>query len=460
MLNQTVLLVGTGRESLALATRLLADIPDKTVLALDGRDGDHAAHWRETFGHRAPLWIIDGTDSVVPSEFADVDIAVMSPGIPATSDLYALVHSLGVPMTTSSALFVTDYRDTMVGVTGSKGKSTTSALIHHILTHSGVSSMLAGNMGIPVWGVEACDVQVIELSSYQCHYLTQSPRVVVLTALFPEHLDWHGSEQAYFDDKLSLVKNQPEVVIANGDDALLVKELITRYPDLDVTWVGTGQSWHLEPDLSGGAWLARGSERLGHTSELTVLGEHNWKNALMALAAASATGLLEEDKISRALESFVPLPNRLELIPDESGIRFVNDTLATNPQAAVEALRAFQDAPVLILVGGSDRGVDYQVLVDEMVKRPPKAVFGLPGSGQRLIEQIKSALAAAGLADRVVLEVVSGMHDAISRARALANPGDYVVLSPGAPSFGHYRDFAHRAEDFLHAIHTTKEGSS
>jgi UDP-N-acetylmuramoyl-L-alanine---L-glutamate ligase len=460
LLNHTVLIVGTGRESVALATRLLQDNPRKRLLALDGRDGQSASEWRERFGDQAPLWLVQSTDSVLPTECAGADIAVMSPGIASTSRLYGLVKSLGIPMTTSSALFIADHKNTMVGVTGSKGKSTTSALLHHLLVSSGVSTMLAGNMGVPVWAVEPEDFQVIELSSYQCHYLHSSPGIVVLTALFPEHLDWHGSEQAYFGDKLSLVAHQPGVVIANANDSLLKKELLSRFPNLDITWVGDGHEWHLEPDFSGGAWLSKGTDRLGHTQNLTLRGQHNWQNALLALAAASATGLLEKNQITPALNTFVPLQHRLQMMMDESGICFVNDSLATNPQATVEALRAFQDAPVMVLVGGADRGVDYQVLVDEVVAKPPKAIFGLPDSGRKLVEKIRVALDANGLGDRVVLEAVTGMHDAVARARALANPGDYVVLSPGAPSFGQYRDFAHRAEDFMAAITHTQEGTS
>jgi len=190
-----------------------------------------------------------------------------------------------------------------------------------------------------------------------------------------------------------------------------------------------------------------------------LLGQHNQQNALLALAAASATGELKHDVIDQALQSFAPLPHRLELFEDPSGVWFVNDSLATNPQATVSALRALTGSGVILLVGGTDRGVDYQVLVDQIVAHPPRAVLGLPDSGHTLVQRFGEALASAGTSASVVLEPVAGMRDAVMRARALAKPGDYVLLSPGAPSFGHYRDYAHRAEDFLDAYTTTREGT-
>ena len=455
--GERVLLVGCGRESTALARRLLGDDPNPVVVALDGRSGDAVEAWRKEFGASAPV-VVWGASDQVPAEVSSSTIAVMSPGVPRTGDLYQWVATLGIPYTSGSALFVADHSDHMGGITGSKGKSTTSALTHHLLVHSGVQAALAGNMGIPVQGIDPADFYVVELSSYQCHYLEHSPAIVVFTALFPEHLDWHGSEQVYYDDKLSLARDESAVVIVNAEDEVLVSQFTSRYPKRDVIWVGAGHPWHLEPDDEGESWLVHGSRRLGHTKNLKLVGKHNHQNALLAVVAASTTGLLSEDAIEAALSTFSPLPHRLQVIEDPSGVKFVNDSLATNPQATVSALQALTDSGVVLLVGGADRGVDYQVLVDQVVATPPIAILGLPDSGHALIDQCGKALAEAGMPDQVILETVSGMAEAVRRARELASAGDYVALSPAAPSFGHYRDFAHRAEDFVNAIEHTKEG--
>lgn len=457
--GQHVLIVGIGREALALATRLLASDNAASIVAVDGVDGDLVTAWRERFGDRIPVFVVAPGADPTPAEVSQATIAIVSPGIPKTGELFAWVASLGIELTSGTALFVAGHAATMVGVTGSKGKSTTSALIHHLLEGSGVEATLAGNMGIAVHGIEPGALQVVELSSYQCSYLTVSPRVVVLTALFPEHLDWHGSVDAYYGDKLSIVAGGPESVIANAHDPVLRAELERRYPDLELTWVGDGHAWHTEARDEGGVWLMKGSERLCHSSELSLIGSHNIQNALLALAGADATGLLDLRRVPELVATFSPLPNRLQRLKDPSGILFINDSLATNPQAAVAALQAFPPQATVILVGGRDRGVDYSPLINHIAQHPPKAVIGLPDSGARLVELCEAALSVQSKG-RCRLEVAASMAQAVSFARDIASPGDYVVLSPGAPSFGQYRDFQHRADDFIACITQTQENDS
>jgi len=453
----SVLIVGVGREGRALADRLLSQGMTSALFALDGQDGDAARAWRENYGDRIALSVIDPALEPIPDALATADIALLSPGIPKTGALYQAVVALGIPMSSGTAMFVADHAKTMVGVTGSKGKSTTSALIHHLLVGSGVDAALAGNMGIPVWGIDPREFQVVELSSYQCAGVDTSPSIVVLTALFPEHLDWHGSEQVYYDDKLHLVAGSPDYVIANGDDVILKRELRKRYPDLAVTWVGQGEDWHLEADGSGGQWLHHGTTRIAHSSSLNLRGDHNLRNALMAIAAASVTGKLDGTSVPGLLESFEPLAHRLEPISDPSGVVFVNDSLATNPHAATAALEAFPPDQVIVLIGGHDRGVDYSPLVSHIATNPPKGVIGLPGSGQKLVDLCTQALSAAHQLGSTQLAVAASMEQAVVMARSWAGPGDYVVLSPGAPSFGYYRDYEERAQDFVTWITATKE---
>lgn len=454
--HQKVLIVGTGREGVAIGN-LLRGMSPSWVGALDGADGESAKAWRKHFGEAIPLWVVDANTEELPPALDEATLAVVSPGIPVTSALHRKVSNLGIPVTSGSALFVQDHYDHMVGITGSKGKSTTTTLTHFLLERAGFSAGLGGNMGIPLLGLEPSSHYVVELSSYQCHYLTRSPRVCVVTALFPEHLDWHGSESEYYGAKLNLLANNPEIVIANADDPILKRELRARFAHQDIVWVGEGCSWSLlTRDES--TWLSYQGEPLFEAAALPLLGSHNHLNALMAVAAAHYASGIDPNLVAKGLADFHPLPHRLEPIQDPSGVVFVNDSLATNPQATAAALRALGHR-VVLLIGGMDRGVDYQPLMDQIARTRPLAVLGLPQSGPTLIERAAEALTRDGGLEGVVLEATDSMEHAVSRARELAHPGDYVVLSPAAPSFGVYRDYAERAADFRQCIEATREGA-
>jgi UDP-N-acetylmuramoyl-L-alanine---L-glutamate ligase len=451
--DQCVLIVGVGREGAAMATRLLSMSSPPRIIALDGAQGPHIEDFRHTVGGAIDVVVCE-PGSPLPEVCAEATVAVMSPGIPVTGDLHRSIRELSIPLTSGSALFVSDHHARVVGVTGSKGKSTTTTLIHALLEGSGVNAKLGGNMGIPLQGLDPAEYYALELSSYQCHYLEVSPDVVGLTALFPEHLDWHGSSDAYYDDKLSIVAHNPRVVVANADDEILVRELTQRYPHLPVTWVGHGHEWHLEPD-GDESWLCRGDQKLFHTSQSRILGRHNHQNLLIAVATATATGRVDDTALAGVLAKFEGLAHRLERISDPSGVVFVNDSLATNPQAGAAALRSLHSPGMVWIVGGHDRGVDYQPLVDQVVLSRPRHILGLPASGGKLLGLFRAALEEAGASHEVLLEEVLDMAVAVTRARELAGPGDYVLMSPAAPSFGQYRDYRHRAEEFRSWIEKT-----
>jgi UDP-N-acetylmuramoylalanine--D-glutamate ligase len=351
-------------------------------------------------------------------------------------------------------MFVGQFGSRMIAVTGSKGKSTTSALIAHLLSAHGLSVSWGGNMGIPLWDVEPADWVVAEVSSYQCSALTSSPRIAVVTSLFEEHLDWHGSAEQYFADKLRLVAGGPEKTIIGGQSPTLVDQLERNYPGLDCVTVGQDGDWAIAE--REGMWsVTRGGHHVIACSRLPVTGHHNWWNVAIALEAAASVVEMSLETVVEALVSFRPLPHRLEPIDDPSGVVFINDSLATNPQASAMALQAFRDRRVIVLLGGADRGVDKAPLRQEIIAHPPAVVLGLPASGPDLLEQIGAWCGEAGISAPKCVPV-SGMVEAVTLARKLAQPGDVVVMSPGAPSFGHYRDYEHRAEDFRRAITETR----
>ncbi len=454
--GQTVLIVGVAREGHAVAKMLRREVPTATLVAVDQRPSDAALAWKDHWGDDIPVVVSpDGEGLPDGAQFA-----VVSPGLSRHNALVRGMEERGMILTSGTDLFMSRYRDKVVAVTGSKGKSTTSALIHHLLQAHGVDATLGGNLGIPLWDLEPTDWIVAEVSSYQCHSLTHSPHTVVLTALFEEHLDWHGDFDSYVSDKLNIVGHGPDHVIVNSTQQPLLDELGRRYPDLPYDLVGPSSTWSVVEQAKGWA-LTRNGSVVVSSSELALMGIHNGWNAALACTAAETVTPLDSAVVAAALKSFTPLGSRLEPIADSSGVVFLNDSLATNPPALAMALRSMRDRRVIALIGGFDRGVDDEVFLQEVVEHPPAALIGLPDSGPQWLIRISDRLEQAGVprSKWPVMIPVDDMTEAVTRARSIANRGDVVTMSPGAPSFGQYRDYQDRAEKFIQAVHDTAPSS-
>ncbi|MBN9606481.1 MAG: UDP-N-acetylmuramoyl-L-alanine--D-glutamate ligase [Actinomycetales bacterium] len=445
--GRDVLIVGTGREGRALAERLAGEGADvlrrpARVRAVDEREGEATRDWRASWGERVPVLVAPGA-----GELAGAEIAVLSPGIPPHAPIRVLLRELGVAETTATALWLEEHAPRTIGVTGSKGKSTTAALVHALAVAHGVDAALGGNIGVPLLSLPAAELYVAELSSYQSSSVTRSPQVVVLTALFPEHLDWHGSERAYYAGKLNLAAHGARHVVVNGDDPRLVAALAELQPELEVEPVTEGARWALA-EHEGEPWIARAGAPFVPLAGMRLPGRHNARNAALALAALEAAGVEPDaETAARALAAFRPLEHRLEAIDDPSGVTFVDDSLSTSPYAAVAALESLERSDVVLLLGGQDRGVDTAPLREHLAAHPIAALVGMPDSGGRLLAD----LAGTGIRS----ELAEDLPDAVARARALVPPGGVVLLSPAAPSYGRYRDFADRAAAFRRAIDDT-----
>ena len=447
--GKTVAIIGCGREGAAIAM-LLGATPDITLMAIIDSEGGPGAYWEDRCPRSIPVHVFDGEADLPPG----IDVAVVSPGVAPHRPLFQALAATGVLFTSGTDLYFNSFADRIVAVTGSKGKSTTSALIAHLLGHHGLDVSWGGNVGVPLWDLPRREWTVAEVSSYQCSSLTVSPRVAVVTSLFEEHLDWHGSAEQYFLDKLNLLANEPEHVVVGSQSPILTEQLALHYPRQKRTTVGQDGRWSV---IQGSdSWqVSLDGEPVVSGDDLPLWGVHNGWNVALALEAASRVVELDRDTVVSALMSFSPLPHRLEPIEDPSGVVFINDSLATNPPAAAMALGALAGRRVIVLLGGADRGVDRQVLLDQLLDTPPVACIGLPRSGPGLLDDIRESSDRAGVAPPELIPV-SSMDEAITAARRLARPGDVVVMSPGAPSFGQYRDYEHRADDFRRAIAETR----
>jgi UDP-N-acetylmuramoylalanine--D-glutamate ligase len=438
--GRSVAVWGTGREGRAAVTAIAAQKPSR-LIAVDDSANFLSVPWEGELAARAPL---AGGDHAFPA-LVTADVVVRSPGVPQTHPWMAELRARGVPVTGGSALWMADHAARTVGVTGSKGKSTTSALISHLLAAVGRPNVFGGNIGVPVLDLPEAELYVLELSSYQCSDLTDSPRVAVVTSLFPEHLDAHGGEREYYSDKLNILAHGPQLIVVNGADERLMGELVNAR---DVSgWapiaVGTADSRFRIDD--GVVWVS--DTRLFSRETLTLKGAHNGRNLCVALAVLDGMGVDVVDArsvLEKAVASFAGLPHRLTEIADGSGLTFVDDTLSTSPYSAMHAIDAYAGRPLTVLVGGTDRGLDYAPL-REHLRELEITVIGLPDSGPRILAEL------AGLPG-VRTENAEDLPAAVRLARKLTPAHGVVLLSPAAPSYGRFRNFEHRSEVFLQAV--------
>ena len=385
--GKRVVLWGLGRETTAFRAQLEQRLPGAAISA-----------------------VID--DATPPDEAAaalgDADVLVRSPGV---SIYKPLIRAAQIPVTTATALWLAERGGRhVIGVTGTKGKSTTATVIAHLLSRV-TPTELAGNIGRPV--IELLDTSldtwvVCELSSYQIADLTVGPEVAVLTNLSREHTDWHGGEAQYRADKLRLF-DLPGVRAA-------------------VRPLGDRGGWPLVVAVD----------------QIPLRGRHNAENVACACAAIEAAGFTVPP-LPESLHGLEPLPHRLQTVhSDAHGVEWVDDSISTTPESAIAALEAFADSPVVLIAGGSEREQEYDRLGATLAGRTaPTALVLLPDTGPR----IAAAAASHGFAeDR--MSTAGDMREATRLARGLLAPGGVVLLSPAAPSFNQYANFEERGDDF------------
>jgi UDP-N-acetylmuramoylalanine--D-glutamate ligase len=446
--GRRVVVWGTGREAIAAVKAIapmrpaeLIAVQDKQTFLADG------AGWSELAGS-VPL----RTGADAHAAILDAQVLVRSPGVAQTHPWLIEARSRGVRVTGGTALWMADNAARAIGVTGSKGKSTTATLIHHLLTAVGRPNVLGGNIGTAVLALPEAELYVLELSMYQCADLDNSPRTAVLTSLYPEHLDWSGGEREYYRDKLNLIAHGPERVVFNSHDERLAAELRGFGPGLPAEPVGGSDSFHVAGGPGEESWIYLGAEPLLPRAALPLVGRHNESNLCVALGALQAAGvdcLAQRDSLAAGLASFAPLAHRLMPIEDPSGITFVDDSISTIPESAIHAIEAYAHRPLTVIVGGQDRGLDYSPLRDFLqAKQIVATVIAIPDSGQRILQAIQDVPTLLTLS-------AEDLQAAVRLAREHTPAGGVVLLSPAAPSYGHFDNYEHRSRVFAEVIAQT-----
>lgn len=394
----------------------------------------------------------------IESDFINVDLIVVNPAVPPNSDFLQVARQSGVATTTEMNLFWQFNRGRTVGVTGSNGKSTTTALIHGILEAAGHRCWLGGNIGrslLPhVDDIQPQDWVVLELSSFQLEDLDRiqaSPHVAVVTNFSPNHLDRHGTLDDYRFAKQTILRWQDEsdIAVLNADD-----------PDVR-DWnstsrrftFGTQDDGNSGVSASNGRFLVRANNRtqIVPLSEwLHLPGEHNLHNAMAATCATMAIGI-DQQAVQCGLERFSALPHRLQFIAEADGRRFYNDSLATTPESAIAAIRSF-DRPIVLLAGGYDKQVDLSKMADAIATQVK--VVALMGTTGPLLEELINKHQSA---NRAVAKVCTSFSESFDWAVTHSAPGDVILLSPGSASYDWFENFADRGEQFAGLVQSLRD---
>lgn len=438
---------GAGREGAAALRALARRLPGQR-LAVICRDDEVDALCAPPAVGAPPLdrarvdWHLEAP---TPALLAGFDGVVKSPGISPYLAPVPEAQALGARFTSGSALwFAESHARRTIAITGTKGKSTTTALVAHLLRRAGLRVALAGNIGMPLLDLLDPPVEpdwwVLELSSFQITDLGAVPEIGAVLNLHPEHLDWHLGVERYFRDKMRLVGTmdgrRPRVAVLNARQSYPEGTV----PPSGVVRFGDPAGFHVR---EAAVW--RGERRLVDGRDLALPGAHNLDNLAAALAIVEAAGV-DAAALAPEARDFRALPHRLAPLGVRDGLLWVDDSIATTPHATLAALAHFADRPVTLLVGGHDRGLDWSGFAAAIAPAPPHRILCFGAAGARIAATLAMA---PELAPRVAR--LATLDEAIAAARRVT-PGDGVVLlSPGAPSFDAFRDYAERGRHFAAA---------
>ncbi|RJR29777.1 UDP-N-acetylmuramoyl-L-alanine--D-glutamate ligase [Candidatus Microgenomates bacterium] len=397
--NKKILIVGRGKEGTDALRFLKQKLPDAVIKNVDQTDGlNYLAHQ------------------------ADFDIAIKSPGIKK--------ELLQIPYTSATNLFFGEVRGVTIGVTGTKGKSTTASLIAAVLQKAGKKAYLVGNIGTPMLGQllvsnSPDDYFVCELSSYQLADIDASPHISVMINLYPEHMDYHGSVDAYWQAKKNIVKFVSEKDFLIYNDRFSELQKLAQETKIQTIAFPHEMPFSLQTQL--------------------LVGKHNYDNMC---AAFTVCDLLKVPHaiIKAAFESFQPLPHRLEKIGTYKGIIFYDDAISTTPESTIVALETLDNVATLFL-GGQDRGYDFSALAKTISEKKIKNIVLFPDSGAN----IKKAFDAFPKAQLNILETES-MHDAVAFAFKNTPQGAICLLSSASPSYSLWKNFEEKGDEFQRAV--------
>jgi UDP-N-acetylmuramoylalanine--D-glutamate ligase len=437
--GKRVLVVGLARTGVATAWFCAAR--GAVVTATESR---HEAEIGASVAQLRTAGIILELGGHQEATFLKQDLIVPSPGVPADSPLLVAARAAGVTIWSEIELAYRFLQGKMIGITGSNGKTTTTSLVEHILRTAAFPTILAGNIGTPliscVKDMTQTTVTVVELSSFQLEMTeTFRPDISVFLNLTPDHLDRHGSMDSYAAAKARIFHSQTEqdAAVLNADDVAILPYAPKRPR---VHWFSRKQSVKQGASVRGEEIVFRSGsgpdEMVMNRADVPLPGAHNLENVLAAVAATRLAGA-RPGAIAQGVKSFAGVEHRLEFVAEIKGVRYYNDSKATNVDATLKALDAFAGR-ILIILGGKDKGSDYTVLQQPLREKAVLAL--LIGAAAGKIER--------QIAGSVAIDRAGTLTNAVERASQTARPGDIVLLAPACASFDQFQNYEQRGQVF------------
>ena len=355
------------------------------------------------------------------SDLDAYDIIIKSPGIVYENQSESIINKT----TSQTDLFLMEYRDVTIGITGTKGKSTTTTLLHHVMCCAGIDAVLAGNIGIPPLDaarkMKDGSVAVFEMSCHQLEFQKTSPHIAVILNLFEDHLDHYKTRDKYVMAKENIFLHQ------NSTDILVISDRCCE---------------QIMKSKSRIISVCEKDALSFDKYERTLVGDHNLFNISVVKAISELYGI-EESSFSSALATYNPLPHRLQLVCTKNGVQYYDDSISTIPQTTIQAIVSLKDVDT-ILVGGMDRGIDYTELVDFFMSNPLKNIILMYESGKRIARLLDEK--------NVGYVLTENLESAVALAAELTDKGKKCVLSPAAASYGYFKNFEERGDVFLELV--------
>jgi len=447
-LNKKIAILGFGEEALDILTWLKIHSRNCFITVFDQR----TAFELKLSPQKFPGISFSLGSDYLKGGLNRFDIIFRSPGFYRLHPVIKQAEKQGVVITSAVKLFFELCPSTIIGVTGTKGKGTTSSLIYHLLKQADLDSYIGGNIGKPILSLlprlTKKQFVCLELSSFQLQDLTQSPHIAVMLNITQEHLNIHASKPEYRQAKLNLIRYQTvkDFAILNHD-YVFTRNLFRITKATSLYFSKTTAVKGCFVDQKQIYLNLKQPVPVGPVNKLLLRGRHNWENVTAAVTAAALSGVSLES-IRSGLFKFKGLQHRLELVGIYQKVSYYNDSFSTTPETAIAAIRSFTEPQILIL-GGSDKGSDFTALGKTIVKtKNIKALILIGQMSGNLLKAIKQAGSFSGQ----IITGLTSMADIVNKAKQLSAPGDVVVLSPACASFDMFKNYKDRGNQFIKAV--------